>query len=243
MILLGVLMTGCVVETPSLENKVEPSEVMQKQLELGVGYLRKGEYQRAKEKLTRALEIDPKNATVHSTFGLLFQLEGEIELAERYYKAAIRYDSSLTQARMNYGAFLFSQMRYHEAIEQLSKATENRFYVNRSSAFENLGRAYARVGDLEGADFSFGRAVQLNPEQSRALLELAELRFDQRNYVESRDFYRRHMKISSGTARSLWLCIRVARIFQNADDEASCGLVLKNIYPATDEYAAYRESL
>lgn len=242
-VLLAILLNGCVSDPPIPEPKGDPNEILQKQLELGIGYLRNGDYQRAKDRLNRALEIDPRSATVHTTFGLVFQLEGELELAERYFKSAIRHDPDLTQARNNYGAFLFAQKRYQEAIEQLSRASENRFYVNRASVFENLGVAYATVGDMEGADFAFGRAVQLNPEQPRALLELAEIRFDQRNYVESRDYYRRHTLVARQSPRSLWLCIRVARIFRNADEEASCELVLKNIYPASEEFRKYQESL
>ncbi len=242
--LLAILLAGCASEQTLPEQpRVDQNEVLQKQLELGVGYLRNGEYQRAKEKLTRALEIDPKSATAHTTFGLVFQLEGEPELAEQYFKTAIRLDSQLTQARNNYGAFLFAEKRYHEAVEQLSAASENRFYPNRAVVFENLGVAYRRIGDMEGADYAFGRAVQLNPDQARALLELAEIRFDQQNYVQSRDFYRRHTLVARQSPRSLWLCIRVARIFRDEDEEASCELVLKNIYPASEEYRMYQESL
>ena len=125
-----------------------PSRV-QRQIDLGIGYLRQGDYQRAKEKLNRALEIDPKNGTVHATFGLLFQLEGEYELAERYFRDAVRYDPNSAQARNSFGAFLFARERYSEAVEQLKLAAENRFYQNRPIVFENLGVAYLRLNDIE----------------------------------------------------------------------------------------------
>ena len=217
-------------------------ELLQKQLELGVGYLRQGDYQRAKEKLNRALDIDPDNATVHATFGLLFQLEGEDDLAEQYFRDAIRYDPESPQARNGYGVFLYDKQRYHEAVKQLAKAAENRFYQNRPAVFENLGFAYLRTGDEAGAEHAFTRAVQLNPEQPRALLELAEMRFEDRNYVEARDFYRRHTRVSPKTAKTLWLCIRLARVFQNYNEEASCAEALEGIFPASDEYRQYKES-
>ncbi len=245
-VMLAVSLAACTTTetvTPLPEKQPEMGKVLEKQIELGVGYLRRGDYQRAKDKLTRALEIDPKSGVAHTTFGLLFQLEGEYELAERYFKAAIRHQPELTQARNNYGAFLFSQKRYHEAVEQLSIAAEDRFYVNRASVFENLGVAYLRIGNAEGAEQAFLRATQLNPDQARALLELGEIRFQQRNYVAARDLYYRHTRSARHSPRSLWLCVRVSRIFQNADEEASCGLALKNIYPASDEYQAYAESL
>ncbi len=238
-----------VTEPTITEVKAAPSQpkpvtrdVVQRQLDLGVGYLRNRDYQRAKEKLNRALELDPKSAVVHTTFGLLFQLEGEEELAEKYFKEAIKLDPLLAQARNNYGAFLFSQQRYPEAIEQLKAAVDDRFYPNRASVFENLGVAYMRTGNLPAAEASFTRAIQLNPDQSRALLELGEIRFEEKNFTVARDLYRSHMRTGRHSAKSLWLCIRLSRIFNNTDEEASCSLALKNIYPATEEYRLYQDA-
>ena len=240
---LVMLLAGCVTESNTTKNSGPPAEIVQRQLDLGVGYLRNGEYTRAKEKLNRALELDPKNAVVHQTFGLLFQLEGENELAEDHFKQAIRYDPNSAQSRNSYGAFLFSQQRYHEAVEQLAIASENRFYANRAAVFENLGVAYARINDIENVEYAFTRAMQLNPEQSRALLELAQIHFDQRNYISARDLYKRHAKVSAASPRTLWLCIQLAQLFKDRNEEASCIEALEGIFPASDEYRMYKESL
>ena len=48
--------------------------LVQRHLDLAIGYLRNRDYQRAKEKLAKALDIKPKNADVHATYGLVFQL-------------------------------------------------------------------------------------------------------------------------------------------------------------------------
>jgi type IV pilus assembly protein PilF len=239
-----VLLTGCVTEQTSGPDpkNVDMGELLQRQLDLGIGYLRNGDYPRAKEKLNRALAIDSKSAVVHATFGLLFELEGEDELAERYFRDAIKYDPESAQARNSYGAFLFAKGRYAEAAQQLEEAAQNRFYRNRPTVFENLGIAYLRLGDAEGADYAFTRAVQLNPDQSRALLELAEIRFGQRNYAEARELYSRQTRGAAKSAKALWLCIRLARVFKNYNEEASCAEALEGIYPASDEYRLYKNS-
>jgi len=218
-------------------------ELVQRHLNLGVGYLRNGDLPRAKEKLNKALAIDPKNGMANSALGLVFATEGENELAEQYFKKSVRYDSDSARVRNRYGAFLFAEKRYHEAVEQLSKASENTFYENRSNVFENLGVAYARIGELENADHAFSRAIRLNSEQPRALLELGEIRFEQLNYVEARDLLLRHTQVANRSPKSLWLCIRVARIFDNNDDEASCVVTLEGTFPGSDEYQQYKESL
>ena len=142
-----------------------------------------------------------------------------------------------------YGAFLFAQKRYFEAIEQLQKASDNRFYPNRPSVFENLGVAYSRINDKAGAEQAFSRAVQLNPEQARALLELAVLRYEQQNYVESREFYRRHIATAPKSPKALLLCTQLARVFKQPNEEASCAEALEGIYPSSPEYHEYKGTL
>lgn len=242
LITIGML-SSCTGNGPAnSETESAASEVVERHLDLGIGYLRQGDYQRAKDKLNRALEIEPRNASVHGTFGLLFQLEGELQLAERYFRNAVRYDPDSARVRNLYGAFLFAERRFPEAIEQLTRASENRFYPNRPSVFENLGVAYLRVGDAISAEHAFTRAVQLNPEQPRALLELAAIRYDERNHVEARQLYRRHISVAPKSPKTLLLCIRLARVFQDADEEASCAEALEGIYPSSPEYREYQGS-
>ena len=240
---LALMLSGCVTETNKRLKNAVPAEMVQRQLDLGIGYLRNGDYQRAKSNLQRALDLDPKSPIVHASLGIVFQAEGENDLAEKHYREAIRYDPESAQARNSYGAFLFSMERYAEAAEQLAQASENRYYPNRAVVFENLGRAYAKLGEIDKADYAFTRAVQLNQEQSRALLELAEIRFEQRKFAESRDLYARHVRIAPKSSKALWLCIRLARVFKDNNQEASCATALEGIYPASEEYGFYKESL
>jgi type IV pilus assembly protein PilF len=96
-----------------------------------------------------------------------------------------------------------------------------------------------RRGEAEQA---FTRSVQLNPGQSRALLEMTDIRLQQRNYVEAQGFYSRYNQSARQNARSLWLGVQLARIFDQQDEAASYALLLKNIFPASAEYKAYLDS-
>jgi type IV pilus assembly protein PilF len=244
LLLLPLLVSSCQsMETSNGETKDNGTvELVQRHLDLAIGYLRNRDYQRSKEKLAKALDIEPKNADVHATYGLVFQLEGETDLAEEYFKRAVKYNPQSAQIRNSYGAFLFSEKRFHEAVDQLSKASEDRFYPNRPMVFENLGVAYDRIGDTEEAEHAFVRATQLNPQQPRALIELGEIRFGERNYIESRDYYKRYSQVGPSTAKSLWLCVRLGRIFQDNNEEASCSQALEGLFPGSDEYHQYKES-
>lgn len=243
-LVIASLFSGCVTEVIGPpERKADPVKYLQNLIDLGIGYLQMGDYQRAKEKLTLALEQDPKSSTVHTTIGLLYQLQREDKLAEQHFKKAIRYDVDHSQGRMNYGAFLFQQGNYKQALKQLSRAAADTSYRGRPQALENLGVCYLHLQDPKAAEAAFLKALALNSGLKRASLELAQLRFDQLKYTESLKHYRNHLSVAQQSAKSLWLGIRLARIFNNTDEESSYGLVLKNIFPASEEYRKYQGSV
>lgn len=238
--LLLAWLVGCASDRPA---DVTEDERVKTLVELGTGYLRSGDYARAKEHLNRAIRVDSKSAIAHNALALVFQLEQEYEVAEDHFRKALRSNPKSTRVRNNYGAFLFDRGRYRDAIEHLERAAEDRYYEGRPTVFENLGVSYLRIGDREKAEQAFDRAVALNPDQARALLELARIHFERQQYVPARQMFRRFQQVSNSNAKSLWLCVRLARVFENEDEEASCGLALRNMYPASKEYEQYEESL
>ncbi|MCB1692418.1 MAG: type IV pilus biogenesis/stability protein PilW [Pseudomonadales bacterium] len=235
------LLSGCVTETKGPLQAADRDKQLKSLVDLGIGYMREGEYARAKESLNKALDLEPKSPEAHDALALVFQLEQEYDDAETHFKAALKANPSYTRARNNYGAFLYDRKRYDDAIAQLKIAGEDRFYNARSTVFENLGVIYQQVGDNKAAEESFQRSIALNPDQARALLELADIRYGQQRYVESRELYRRYGKVAQPNAKSLWLCIRISRVFSSSNEEASCALALKNIFPASPEYKSYQD--
>jgi len=234
-------LSGCITETTgAIQQAPDPVKQVKAYVDLGVGYVQNGEFARAKDNLNKALEIDSDSADAHHVFGRLFQLEGEYALAEDHYKKALASEPELTRARMTYGAFLYTEGRYEEAERELSIAADDRLYQMRAQVFEYLGMTYTKLNQPREAELAYLRATQLNPNQARALLELSEIRFDQRNYVEARNYYRKSLKVAAPSSRSLWLCIRLARIFRDDDQEASCSLTLRNVFPASEEYKLYQ---
>ena len=239
---LLLALSGCITETTGLKRNLDLQKSLQAHIDLGLGYLAQGDLARAKEKLARAMEIDENSASAHNAYGLLFQLEEEMDLAEKHFRRAIQLNPKYALVRNNFGAFRYAEGRYEEAIEQLKVGAQDPFYRARSQVFENLGICYLKTRDKKLAEEAFDHAIALNPRQTRSLLELAELKFGQQDHPQARDLYKRYIAIAEQSARSLWLGIRVAQIFQNRDDVASYALMLKNIFPASLEYQLYRES-
>jgi type IV pilus assembly protein PilF len=218
------------------------AEIIERSIDLGVGYLQQGDYSRAKANLIKALELDNSSVRAHNTLAIVFQKEGEFDLAEKHFLRAIEFDAEFAAARNNYGAFLFSQKRTLDAIEQLQVAAENRFYNRRHQAFENLGVAFLELGSIDAAEVAFERAIALNPNQSRALLELAMLEYEEKEYSRSRTLYLRYIDISAQNPKSLSLCIGLFKRFSDRNRVASCHMMLKNVFPNSTEYQTLRDS-
>lgn len=189
--------------------------------------------------MSKALEIDPNHADAHAALALVFQTQMEPALADQHYRKALAVRPKDARILNNYGTFLYEQKRYEQAYERYRQASEDTLYGERSRVFENLGlTAQALKRDDQAAEH-FQRALRLNANRPQALLSMAELSYNRKDYVAARNYYERFTGLSEQNARSLLLGIRLARVFGNAGQAASYGLQLKRLYPASREYQLY----
>ncbi|MDD2051749.1 type IV pilus biogenesis/stability protein PilW [Pseudomonas putida] len=235
------LLAGCVSSgnvNPMKTGKGR-DEARQAYVQLGIGYLQQGMAERAKEPLRKALELDSSDADANAALALVFQAELENELADQHFRKALSSRPGDARILNNYGSFLFEQKRYKEAYERFEQAAADSLYSERSRVFENLGLTALRLDKRELAQQQLEKALRLDRRQPRALLEMAELSFEDRHYVPARDYYDRFSQLSGQNARSLLLGVRLAKIFDDRDMAASYGLQLKRLYPGTPEYQQY----
>jgi len=239
-----VTVVGCVTVDDGKGPKVATPETrVQAQLDLARGYLEKREWTRARPALERALEIAPRSSEAHELMALLCQEEGEPKLAEAEFKTALRYDPTSARALNNYGSFLYKIGRFADARTELKKATRDVGYAKRAQVYENLGATELKLGNVPAAEEAFQRALSLDSSLPRATLEMAEVAYNRGNFIESQQYYDGYLKLARQTPRSLWLGIRLSRKLDNRDTLASYALLLKNLYPGTEEYRLYQESL
>lgn len=208
-------------------------------VQLGIGYLQKGETGPAKAPLKNALEIDSSAADAHVVLALVFQREKEPKLADEHFRKALAKNSQDARVLNNYGSFLFEQKRYKEALATYLLAAEDVLYPERARVFENLGITCMAMDNKQEAKNYFDRSLRLNSRQPRALLEMASLSYDERQYVPARGYYESFSQIAKQNARSLLLGARLAKVFEDHDRAATLGLQLRRLYPGTPEYQQY----
>lgn len=235
------LLAGCVSGGASdpLANRQGRTEAGRAYTQLGLGYLQQGLTEQAKAPLGKALALDPRDADAHAALALVFQAEGEPALAEAHFKKALASHPDDTRIRNNYGSFLYAQQRFAEAEQMFRLASADTLYPERSRVYENLGLTALKLDDRDQAHAYLTKVLQLNQRQPRALLEMAELSYENRHYVPARDYYDRFSQLSDHNARSLLLGSRLARVFDEQGTLAEVGQQLQRLYPGTPEYQQY----
>lgn len=241
LLLCASLLAGCVTtgDVSPLKTEKGRKDARDAYIQLGIGYLRKGATERAKVPLQKALELDPSSADANAALAMVFQIEMEPELAEKYYRKALSESDDETRILNAYGIFLLEQKRYSEAKERFLQAASDTMYPDRSRVFENLGLTELKLNNREKARHYFEKALRLDPKQATALIELSTMSFEDQLYVPARGYYQRYTEVGPETARSLLLGIRLAVIFEDRDTAASDGLKLKRLYPGSAEYQQY----
>jgi type IV pilus assembly protein PilF len=240
LLIVCVTLSGCVStgKVNPMDTRKGRDEARQAYVQLGIGYLQEGNSERAKVPLKKAIELDANDADANAALALVFQAEGETQLAEQYFKKAL---ASRNDARIlnNFGSFLYEQKRFEDAYAMFEKAAADNLYPERSRVFENLGMTAAALGQRDLARDNLEKALRLNRSQPRALLEMAEISFEDRHYVPAKDYYDRFSQLSEQNARSLLLGTRLAKVYEDKNKAASFGLQLKRLYPGTPEYQQY----
>jgi type IV pilus assembly protein PilF len=204
-------------------------------LNLGVEYLRLGEYEKALSKLEKAREADENYPPTYNTLGVLYQRLGDKVKAEAFYQHALRLNSSDPSTLNNYGQFLCHEGRYDEAEAAFLKAAQNPLYSTPEIALSNAGTCAMAHGNLETAERYFRSALEKNPRVAVALLQMAQISYTKAIYLSARAYLQRYLEIGSHTAKTLWLGITIERELGDKDLLASYELLLKNKFPQSKE--------
>lgn len=244
-VIIALVMVGC---TPGGTKTSDDRTAYEAYSRLGFEYLQAGDTANAKTSFNRSLELRSGYAEAYNGLALTFQLEGDDQLAEDYFRKATKLDPSSAMMHNNFGAFLFSKGRFQEACVELARATEDPFYHLRAQAFENLGRCYQNINRIDAAKHAFKRALQVSSSgRPVSLVELADINLAENNLIEAERNFNRFLAFVENRqvehyAKSLWVGIRIARLTNNYNRAAAYALILKNLYPDSEEYQQYKES-
>lgn len=240
-VLAALLLTAC-ASSPETKGEENASAVAaQANTQMGVEYLRKGNYEQSRVKLEKALELEPDYAPAHDAIAVLYEKVGEYGLAEKHYKQSLKLKPDSARAHNNYGQFLCFRDRYKEAIAEFMKAADNPFYETPEVPLTNAGLCAARIPDLETASEYYRLALEKNPKFAPALLQMAIIKFEQTNYLSARGYLQRLQQVANHNPQSLWLAVRTEFALNDNQAWGQYAIMLKNNFPDSKETALLLE--
>jgi type IV pilus assembly protein PilF len=212
-------------------------------VEMGKTYLEQGQINRAKQKFVHALELKPKLPEAHSAIGYFYETVGDLEEAEKHHTQAISYGDGKARYYNNYGTFLCRRGRYKEADRAFNNALKDKQYIKTAEVYENAGLCALQAEDTQKAYMYLQTALQHDPSRSSASLELAAMELSRDNTLAAAEYLKMYKGATSDpTPRGLWIGIQTYKKLRRNDELASAVLQLKNMFPESVEYKAYKES-
>ncbi|MFC0269784.1 tetratricopeptide repeat protein [Kushneria aurantia] len=177
---------------------------------LGLAYLQRDDIERAQQALERAIALSPADPDALQGLALIYQRQGEEQVADRYFRRALDQRPGFTRARNNYATFLFAEGHIAEACDQLERASNDLEYERRAQLFANLGQCRTQLDQTRAARDAWQRAVQIDPGQTRGWLGLAASEFQLQNPDASRIALRRYTQLGGDSEQSRQLARRLA---------------------------------
>lgn len=224
------------MQPPEGQTKPDLKEAARLNTQLGIDYMRKGEFDLALEKLEKALDQDDDLGIAHSAIALVYQRKGEAKLARKHYREALDQNADDPVTLSNYGIFLCGQGEGKEAEEIFVRAARHKDNVAPAEAWASAGVCLRSDPKArERAEGYLREALKLNPQHSTALAQMAQFSFDKKDYLRTRAFLQRYEIRSRPTAQTLWLAARTERALGDINSARSYERRLRSDFPESPE--------
>jgi type IV pilus assembly protein PilF len=203
------MLVGCVTNDPTIHTG-EPSEYAAEQnYQLGTQYFSNGSYELARDRLERAIEIDPKYAEAHSMLAMTYVQLDSIRLATESFNRAVRLEPDNFGIRNAYAVFLCTQGQFDDAREQFDKAIKVRENDNPEVMMTNAGVCMGQNSDYELAEQYFRAALSVRPTYGEALIQMASLMHESAEDLTARAFLQRYLAANEASAAVLYLGVNI----------------------------------
>lgn len=245
---LALLLAGCVTtstETGGLGAKLphtsksdEAEDAARIHTELGQQYMANGDLQTAMDKLTKALQFDPDYGPAHTVMAVLDERINRPQQAEEHYRRAVELEPNKGGPNNNLGTFLCRVGKGTEAIGFFKKALADPFYKTPDVALTNEGICQLRMKDRAGAEASLRKALDANPQNGEALLQLANVLYLDNDAFRARAFIQRFDALGQPSAVALKLGHDIETRLGNTDAAQTYRRRLQSQFPDSEQARA-----
>jgi type IV pilus assembly protein PilF len=209
--LAGLLLSGCVSSTTTgaLPQDTDDDDAAEYNYQLGARYFQNESYELARDRLQRAIELDPRMAKAHMTLGMTYEALENMRLATASYDDAIRAAPRDFNIQNAYAVFQCKRRNYSDAIRYFERAARHPENDDAEQTLTNAGLCMLQKPDAVEAERLFRAALDRQPTYGEALLQLCLMKFQQLDYLGARAFLERFMSANRTTAGVLFLAAEI----------------------------------
>ena len=172
-LVLIIVFVSCFFNTCHKKSQIDPAVaglIFQAETAFRNGY-----YNAALTITDSAIVMSPNVADIYFLRGRVFTKLARLSEAEDAYRNVLSLDPKYQGAWFNMGTNSIRQDDLPAAIAHYN--SEQRLYPS-SKTMVQIGRAYADLGKIDSAAFSYGQAVKINGENAAAYMRLGHLHKD-----------------------------------------------------------------
>jgi type IV pilus assembly protein PilF len=172
---------------------------------LGLEYMRQGQLAIAQEKIDKALQQDPRNASVQLGAGLLYEQLREPKQAEKHFREAVRLEPKNPDAHNALGAFLCRNGEAKKGEAAFLEAAGNPIYRTPEVALTNAAVCARKDGRLDKSEEYLRQALARRSSYAEALVQMAGVSYERGSLMQARAFIERYLGTAPATADVLLL--------------------------------------
>ena len=123
----------------------------------------------------------------HFNQALAYEQQGNLQLAEQEYRAALEENPNSATTLNNLGFIQYRTGRLNDAFSNFNRAiqADSKF----AEAYNNLGLVLEAQNDLAQAELYYKKALNINPEMIQAYINLGDIYLAQNDYIKSEVYY------------------------------------------------------
>jgi type IV pilus assembly protein PilF len=203
--------------------------------QLAQHYMELGDLEDALEKLKLAVKDDPNYVPAQTVIAVVYERINDMPNAEIHYRKAVQLAPTKGDPNNNLGAFLCRTGKMQEALPYFAKAEIDPFYGTPDVAWTNQGVCQLGLNDRPGADASFRKAIQINPNNANAMLQLANVLYLENDAFRASAFLQRYETLGQSSPDALKLGYEIESRLGNTDAALGYNKRLQSQFPDTEQ--------
>lgn len=152
-------------------------------------------YKNAKNKLNKALKIEPKAAYIHNAMGLIYNLEQKTDSAYYHFNEARKLIKTWSAPIGNLSDNLVLQNKYDEAKTLINISIG--MNGSDSNSYAKLGEIYENEGKYHLAEENYKKSLKLESNNTYILQKLSQIYKTKGNIIESQKWFEKAIKTDS----------------------------------------------